>query len=440
MSRWLKQEMMDARRKSRAGPIVAEGPGRVEVTRPRPAVLASGMLVLYFVFMPGAMFLAIQNGNADVTSAPFAVAFTAFMLVGALIVARRPGNPLGWIFSAAGLLIATGLLAQEYAEYSYLTKPGPLPGRIVAVWYTSWYWYPSMGLMFVFTLLYFPTGRLLSRRWRVLAAVAWASLIAVTILAIFAPVLQIQDEDKVISNPIGIRALGTVEQSIAGSVLSVLFVCSLAGALASLVVRFRRSEGEERQQLKWFTYAGGLVALLPIIFVIPLPGVTSDLIFAFVLAFLPIATGIAILKYRLYGIDVIINRTLVYGILTLSLALVYVSGVVLFGGALRSLTGQANNNLAVAASTLGVAALFRPARSRIQSFIDRRFYRRRYDAAQTLESFSARLREEVELRTLTAHLLAAVSDTVQPAHVSLWLRGGPGVSGDGTKARLEVDS
>jgi NADH:ubiquinone oxidoreductase subunit 6 (subunit J) len=297
-----------------------------------------------------------------------------------------------------------------------------------------------MGLMFVFTLLYFPTGRLLSRRWRILAAVAWASSIAVTIVAMFAPVLQIQDEDKVISNPIGIRALGTVEQSNAGSVLFVLFICSLAGALASLVIRFRRSEGEERQQLKWFTYAGALVALLPVTSVLPLPGVTSDLIFAFVLAFLPIATGIAILKYRLYDIDVIINRTLVYGVLTLSLALVYVAGVVVLGGALRSVTGQANNNLAVAASTLGVAALFRPARSRIQSFIDRRFYRRTYDSARTLEAFSARLREEVELRTLTAHLLTAVSDTMQPANVSLWLQGGQAGSQDGAKARLEVDS
>jgi len=398
------------------------------------------MLVLYFVWMSGASFLAIQNGNTGVVTAPFVVAFTAFMLVGALIVARRPGNPLGWVFSAAGLLTATGLLAQEYAEYSYLTKPGLLPGRIVAVWYTSWYWYPSMGLMFVFTLLYFPTGRLLSRRWRILAAVAWASSIAVTIVAMFAPVLQIQDEDKVISNPIGIRALGTVEQSNAGSVLFVLFICSLAGALASLVIRFRRSEGEERQQLKWFTYAGALVALLPVTSVLPLPGVTSDLIFAFVLAFLPIATGIAILKYRLYDIDVIINRTLVYGVLTLSLALVYVAGVVVLGGALRSVTGQANNNLAVAASTLGVAALFRPARSRIQSFIDRRFYRRKYDSARTLEAFSARLREEVELRTLTAHLLTAVSDTMQPANVSLWLQGGQAGSQDGAKARLEVDS
>ncbi|CAN5273807.1 hypothetical protein BH20ACT22_BH20ACT22_09100 [soil metagenome] len=410
------------------------------MTRPGSALLAGGMLIVYAICMSGAMFLAVQNGNTGVDTAPFLLGFTAFVSVGALIVARRPGNPLGWIFSAVGLLAATGLLAQEYAEYSYVTKPGPLPGRIVAVWYTSWYWYPSLGLTFVFTLLYFPTGRLLSHRWKLLAAVAWAAVIAISILAMLAPTLEVQDEDKVISNPIGIRALGNVEQSTAGSVLFVIFICSLAGAFASLVVRFRRSEGEERQQLKWFTYAGALATLLPITFGLPLPGVSSDLIFAFVLAFLPIATGIAILKYRLYDIDVIINRTLVYGGLTATLVLVYVAGVVVLGGALRAVTGQTSNNLAVAASTLGVAALFRPARSRIQGFIDRCFYRRRYDAAQTLESFSARLREEVELRTLTAHLLTAVGDTVQPAHVSLWLRGGPGVSQDATKARLEVDS
>ena len=410
------------------------------MTRPGSALLAGGMLLVYAICMSGAMFLAVQNGNTGVDTAPFLLGFTAFVSVGALIVARRPGNPLGWIFSAVGLLAATGLLAQEYAEYSYVTKPGPLPGRIVAVWYTSWYWYPSLGLTFVFTLLYFPTGRLLSHRWKLLAAVAWAAVIAISILAMLAPTLEVQDEDKVISNPIGIRALGNVEQSTAGSVLFVIFICSLAGAFASLVVRFRRSEGEERQQLKWFTYAGALATLLPTTFGLPLPGVSSDLIFALVLAFLPIATGIAILKYRLYDIDVIINRTLVYGGLTATLALVYVAGIVVLGGALRAVTGQTSNNLAVAASTLGVAALFRPARSRIQGFIDRRFYRRRYDAAQTLESFSARLREEVELRTLTAHLLTAVGDTVQPAHVSLWLRGGPGVSQDATKARPEVDS
>ncbi len=294
--------------------------------------------------------------------------------------------------------------------------------------------------MLVFPLLYFPTGRLLSHRWRALAVTAWVALIAITILAALSPSLEIQDEDKVISNPIGIEALGNVEQNLAGSILFGAFLCSLAGAFASLVIRFRRSEGEERQQLKWFTYAGVLAVLLPASDLLPLPGALSDVIYGLVLAFLPIATGIAILKYRLYDIDVIINRTLVYGGLTATLALVYVAGVVVLGGALRAVTGQANNNLAVAASTLGVAALFRPARSRIQSFIDRRFYRRKYDSARTLEAFSARLREEVELRTLTAHLLTAVSDTMQPAHVSLWLRGGQAGSQDGAKARLEVDS
>ncbi len=132
------------------------------MTRPGSA-LAGGMLIVYAICMSGAMFLAVQNGNTGVDTTPFLLGFTAFVSVGALIVARRPGNPLGWIFSAVGLLAATGLLAQEYAEYSYVTKPGPLPGRIVAVWYTSWYWYPLLGMMFVFTLLYFPTGRLLSR-------------------------------------------------------------------------------------------------------------------------------------------------------------------------------------------------------------------------------------------------------------------------------------
>ncbi len=386
-------------------------------------MVAAGMFFLYVVCMGGALWLAIQNGNTDIVTAPFLLSFTAFMSVGALIIARRPGNSMGLIFSAGGLLAATGLLAQEYAEYSYVTKAGQMPGRVLAVWYTSWYWYPLLGLMLVFTLLYFPTGRLFSRGWRILAAVAWGALIAMTILAMLAPTLQVQDEDKVISNPIGIRALGSVEESLAGKVLFVVFLCSLGAAFLSLVIRFRRSEGAERQQLKWFTYAGTLAMLLPFDFVFPLPGLTSDFIFALVLTFLPVATGIAILKHRLYDIDVIINRTLVYGGLTAILALVYIAGVVVLGGALRSVTGQSNNSLAVAASTLGVAALFRPARSRIQSFIDRRFYRSRYDAAVTLETFSTQLRDGVELDLLAADLLSVVRETMQPAHASLWLIG-----------------
>ncbi|MDQ3753011.1 MAG: hypothetical protein M3333_09025, partial [Actinomycetota bacterium] len=391
----------------------------VVMTRPGRAGIAGGTVILYAICMIGALSLAFQNKNVGLATVPFMVTFTAFTCVGALIVARRPGNRMGWIFSAGGLAASTGLLAQEYAEYSYMTSPGPLPGRIFAVWYTSWYWYPVLGLMFVFTLLYFPNGRLLSDRWRMFATFAWAALIAITVMAMLAPKLEIQDEDKVVHNPIGVRALGMVEQSTAGSVLFAAFLCSIAGAFVSLVVRFRRSTGEERQQLKWFTYAGTLTMLLPLTFGISLPGVAGDLLLASVLAFLPIATGVAILKYRLYDIDVLINRTLVYGGLTAILALVYVAGVVVLGGALRSVTGQSGNNLAVAASTLGVAALFRPARSRIQSFIDRRFYRHKYDAGQTLESFSARLREEVELGMLTAHLLTAVSDTMRPSHVSL---------------------
>ncbi|MDQ3784024.1 MAG: hypothetical protein M3360_03985 [Actinomycetota bacterium] len=392
------------------------------MTKSRSSVLAGGTLVVYVICMGCGLWLAVANENMGLGTASYVFAFTAFVSVGALIVARRPGNALGWIFCVVGILAATGVLAQEYAEYSYITRQEELPGRIVAVWYTGLYWYPLLGLMLVFTLLYFPTGRLLSQRWKPLAVIAWSALIGITVLAALAPTIEIQDEDKTISNPIGIEGVGNVEQSLAGTVLFTVFLAALAGAFVSLVVRFRRSKGEERQQLKWFTYAGVLAVLTPL--ELPLPAVVDDLVFGLILAFLPIATGIAILKYRLYDIDVIINRTLVYGGLTAILALVYVAGVVVLGAALRSLTGQVSNNLAVAASTLGVAALFRPARARVQSFIDRRFYRRKYDVAKTVESFSSRLREEVDLSTLRGHLVEVVQETMQPAHVSLWLRSG----------------
>ena len=204
----------------------------------------------------------------------------------------------------------------------------------------------------------------------------------------------------------------------------------LVGGTVALLLRGHRSKGHERQQLKWFGYAAALM-LVTILVAKPLlerllPGglglEVGNFLFGVGIAALPTGAGIAILRHHLYDIDIIINRTLVYGALTALLVLVYAGGVVGFGGALRRLTDQENNSVAVAASTLAVAALFRPARGRIQSFIDRRFYRRRYDAARTLENFSARMRDEVALDTLTADLLAVVQNTMQPAEVSLWLK------------------
>jgi hypothetical protein len=185
------------------------------------------------------------------------------------------------------------------------------------------------------------------------------------------------------------------------------------------VVRFRRSQGVERQQMKWFVYAAALLVLLPVGY--SLPEIVGSVLFVVVLIALPTAIGIAVLRYRLYDIDVVINRALVYGPLTATLALVYVGSVVGLQAVLRVLSGQ-ESTLAVVASTLAIAALFNPLRGRVQAFVDRRFYRRKYDAAKTLAAFNARLREETDLETLTDDLAGVVRETMQPAHVSLWLR------------------
>jgi hypothetical protein len=222
-----------------------------------------------------------------------------------------------------------------------------------------------------------------------------------------------------IDNPIGIEGFGYFEDSPVFGVLTGLLFVSIVGAIASVVVRFRRSRGVERQQMKWFVYAVALIPLIPTDGF--LPGIISSVALGVVLIALPTAIGIAVLKYRLYNIDVLINRTLVYGSLTATLVTVYVGSIVILQTAFRSLTGQ-DSQLAIVASTLAIAALFNPLRRRVQAFVDRRFYRRKYDAAKTLAAFSARLRDETDLAELNEELIAVVRETMQPAHVSLWLR------------------
>ena len=344
--------------------------------------------------------------------------FGAFMAVGALMVAHRPGNAIGWLFSAIALLAVTGQAASEYATYAYATRAGSLPGAILAAWYGSWPWWLVFALALVFTPLLFPTGRLLSPRWRPVAWLAGAATAALTMLSAFEANLGTIG-GQVIANPIGIAWVSNPETAAVGVTLFGLLVLSVVAAFVSLVIRFRRSRGEERQQLKWFTYA---CALLPLAVVgDALPTAVGGLVFAAVIVFLPVATGIAILRYRLYEIDRLINRTLVYGSVTVLLAGVY-AGLVLAGGELSGGVAEDPPSWAVAGATLAVAALFQPARRRIQAVVDRRFNRRKFDAAKTVEAFSARLRNEVDLDTLAAELLMVVDETVQPAKASLWLR------------------
>jgi hypothetical protein len=277
-------------------------------------------------------------------------------------------------------------------------------------------------LTLVFTLFFFPTGRLLSRRWRPAFWLAATTTAAITMLASLSPGLTL-DKDHAVRNPIGIGWVEDVESGVVGAGLFVLLSLSLVAALASLVLRFRRSRGEERQQLKWFTYAGALLLLNPLSGFL-LNANLSTTLFGLLIAFLPVAAGIAILRYRLYDIDRIINRTLVYGLLTALLGAVYAATVLVLGQ-LSGGIGDEPPSWAVAGATLAVAALFQPARRRIQQVVDRRFNRRKYNAAKTIQAFSTRLRDQVDLGTLSTELVAVVDQTMEPTRVWLWLRPSP---------------
>jgi hypothetical protein len=366
----------------------------------------------------GVLLLAARGQLLEDTT--FLLGFAAFMAVGTIIVAHRPGNAVGWIFSAIGLLTAAGVLATEYAARANLGQPGAPPGAVLAAWYGSWWWYPTLALVLVFVPLVFPTGRLLSARWRPVAVAAVVATVGITALSALTPTLV--DEDYTVPNPIGLAWVQDPEETAAGAVLSgLLLVCMVAAGL-SLVLRFRRSQGVERQQLKWFTYAGALLilSLLATDYLLP-KGADVEVLTGFIVALVPVAAGIAILRYRLYDIDRLINRTLVYGLLTALLGGVYAGTVLALGQVFGSVGGDPPS-WAVAGATLAVAALFQPARRRIQQVVDRRFNRRKYNAIKTVEAFSLRLRDEVDLDVLSAELLVVVDQTIQPTRASLWLR------------------
>jgi hypothetical protein len=338
----------------------------------------------------------------------------AFATVGALITTRRPEHPVGWLFLGAGLIGAAQLATGEFAA-AFLAASGPSVAVAVAALASSLFQLVVVGLL-VCLLLLFPTGRPPSRRWWVLVWVAAAGVVLFSVGAGLAPTRY--EEFPGVENPFGVAGLATVLGWVDG-VGGVLFVAGFLGALASLVVRFARARGLERQQLKWFVYAAGLgVAVL----VLPTP-IPDFLEWTLAPVGLSVAAAVAVLRYRLYEIDRLINRTLVYGLLTAVLGLCYVAGSLVF--LLVVGAGRGPPSWLVAAATLAAAAVFRPARRRIQAAVDRRFNRRRYNAAKTIEAFSARLRDEVDLDTLSAELLAVVDQTMQPTRISCWLRPSP---------------
>ncbi|MDQ3375343.1 MAG: hypothetical protein M3533_00390 [Actinomycetota bacterium] len=348
------------------------------------------------------------------------VGFGMFAVMGALLVALRPDNLVGWILSAVGLMVGVLPAGEAYAAYVMTTRGQPDALAVAGVWANGWYWFLLLSLAFIFLPLYFPDGRLPSRRWLPVAVLAGVATAAMVVLGALADTLRGQNVPYRIENPIGIEGLAPVEDLPVFAVFGGIFLVVTLGAAASVVVRFRRSRGIERQQLKWFLYAA---ALIPVSVESEfLPGLVGDLMFGLLLVGLPAAIGIAVLRYRLYDIDVVINRTLVYGSLTAMLVAAYFGGVATTQTVFRLLTGQEQQpQIAVVVSTLVIAALFQPLRRRIQAFIDRRFYRQKYDATKTLEAFSSKLRDETDLNALNDDLVRVV-ETVQPTHVSLWLR------------------
>src|SRR5215204_2004872 len=394
------------------------------------AWIAWSLCLLCGALAAASLILALLNGRTldDIflargapTIAHLAIIAVSFSVVGALIASQRPENPIGWIFLAEGFCYGLLSAGDQYAVYALLTNPGALPLGAEASWLGQWIWAPGLGLSLVFLPLLFPDGHPPSNRWR---PVAWLGALSISLTVVSSMILLWPERGPALVT--GNESPSHVVQVLVDFIaVPMLFVAGL-GAVISLFVRVRQARRDERQQIKWFVSAAALTLVWITVFgqstLRGLPGAIVALSSLLVIPSIPIATGIAILRYRLYDIDLIINRTLVYGSLTVMLALLYFGGVSAIQALFGALTGHEEQpQLAIVVSTLVIAALFNPLRQRIQSFIDRRFYRSKYDAAKTLEAFSAKLRDETDLDALSDELTSVVSETMQPAHVSVWL-------------------
>jgi hypothetical protein len=354
----------------------------------------------------------------------FAFAALAFGTVGALVSYRLPDNRVGWLFSCIGVAIAVGNLAYQYADQTLFGATQGLPGGVSAAWFQNLTIPPCFGLVAV-ALMLFPDGRLPSPRWRPAVVIALLGSTGEVLGYAMRPG-PFDDPFTTVNNPYGVEGWFTFFNDISSFGWPAMALgCVLAAA--AMRTRLKRAHGLERQQLKWVAFAAAIAGLMIAVniasfFWLPVTELNFLRVIVLGVAFsiIPVAAGVAILRYRLYDIDVVINRTLVYGALTATLAVVYLGSILLLQLVLSAFT--AGSGLAVAASTLATAALVRPARTRIQGAVDRRFFRRRYDAAKTLEGFGARLRDEVDLETLQSDLRSVVTETMQPAHVTLWLR------------------
>ena len=398
---------------------------------------ASWLAWLFWVFglLLSILTLAFHLVNERSTTAISAFSMLGeltFLTVGLLIVSRRSGNLIGWLFLIGPLVEVSGELVLEYAVFTLVTAPAKLPGGDWAAWFGNLARGIGFFLEVPFVLLLFPDGRLPSARWRIPAILSVCSL-AAFMLSMVLTTTATDLRLPTVPNPLRMNFSPGFSNFL--DILGLLgVVVSMTIGVAAVLYRFRISKGDERQQIKWLAY----IAVLDIIIITGIVVTTitesntnyavSTFLFSVINASIPLAVGIAILKYRLYDIDILIRRTLVYGALTATLAVLFFGSVFLLQQLIERITGTQNSPVAVVISTLAIAALFTPLRSRIQRDIDRRFYRRKYDAQQTLESFAATVRDEVELEAISAHLLAVVQETMQPEYVSLWLKPASGRS------------
>ena len=380
-----------------------------------PGRVAWGASVLAVGLVVGTLVLVIARSTGIVDpeeSWPVDIAMAlSYTPVGVVIATRRSGNRIGWILCAIGLLTAITAFTGEYGSYA-LTIDESLPAGRWAVWLNTWMWIPALGLA-LFMILLFPTGHPPSRRWRSVGASA-AAAIGISILTVSLTPWDVLDPGVPGDNPIGLVAdADTLWPLIA--MAAVLFAVAISGLLAAIILRWRRARAREQSQLKWFAYAAIGFVLTQVISAVFqdtwVPGLVGPVL-------IPIGVGIAILRHRLYDIDRIISRTIVYVLVTGSLITVYAGTVFIVG----TVAVGSSDNLTVAIATLAAAAAFRPLLARVRDLVDRRFYRHKYDAQKTVDAFGSRLREETDLDELTGDLVGVVRTTMQPEHVSLWLK------------------
>jgi hypothetical protein len=375
------------------------------------------------VFVMGSgysLWLGIQLGQPiTIDGFLFTLGFGSFAAVGSLLVARCPSNLVSWFMVTIGLVGGLFPTADAYAAYILTTQGTPNLLAVFCAWLNQIYWIPLLGLALIYLPLLFPDGHLPSRRWLPVTILASLAVVGALVINAFSETLNGQIIDYQITNPIGIKGLGSAVDTSFFPFLVIGLLVGLFSAVASLIVRFIHSKGAERQQIKWFLFA---VALIPLMITTNyLPNIFGAFVVGVILVCLSTAIGVAVLRYHLYDIDLIIRRTLQYSILTGLLVLVYFGGIVLLQSIIRSLTGDVSQ-VAIVISTLGIAALFNPLRHRSQDFVDRRFYRSKYDAARVLSAFAQTARDEVEMNRLSGALLEIVVDAMQPEKASLWLR------------------